>query len=149
MKWVRSDSGIPTDRWKYIYVSDIDPKGGIGFTEWFDMDSGAGYLLVIYKWDPFRIRIPGLTKRINLKATKPAKRPLGVNLDYFEEKYKLLWKSPGIKKEIDVSALLPSYSMSGLVGLVNPGMHPKIIDLVDQLLESETLTYRKLDNLDK
>lgn len=76
MTWIRTGSSDLTGRWGSADTENFARHGGIGHIEWFNIDTGAGYLL----------------------ATDGEWRTGG--------KFHLLFKSAGTQGAVDVSILL-------------------------------------------
>lgn len=114
MTWIQTDTAELTTRWTPQDTKAFADSGGIGHREWFNVDTGAAYLL----------------------ASNGEWRTGGT--------FHLLWKSPTATEATDVTALLwPAkrrrYSADPQEWTEVQG---ELIDLIDTLLEAQSLSDR-------
>ncbi|MCG8656762.1 hypothetical protein [Yimella sp. NH-Cas1] len=115
MTWIRTGTSKTTDRWNPQDTERFRPHGGIGHIEWFNLDTGAGYLL----------------------ATDGEWRTGGA--------FHLLWKASSATEAVDVSSLLwPIARNTAFPADPNAwsAVKTRVSDYVDRLLDAEDLTER-------
>ncbi|GAA1769225.1 hypothetical protein [Nostocoides vanveenii] len=118
MTWIRTCTSKLTAKWSPQDTERFRSHGGIGHIEWFNLDTGAGYLL----------------------ATDGEWRTGGA--------FHLLWKTPGSANAIDVSSLLWPVSKDTTFSADPndwSAVQARLSHYIDRLLGAEELVERVRD----